>query len=84
MRNFLKILRYFPSPFVILWLLLYIIFDKILLSNSVAPDQMPHYVAYDQGLHCLPMTLYGIPSKNGLIVTSSDLYCLHIMALNET
>ena len=21
------------------------------------PDQMPHYVAFDVGLHCLPMTL---------------------------
>ena len=27
---------------------------KILLANNVDPDQMPHYVASDLGLHCLP------------------------------
>ena len=27
---------------------------------------MPHYVASDLGLHCLPMTFYGFPGKNGL------------------
>ena len=30
---------------------------KILLTNTVDPDQMPHYVASDLGLHRLPMTL---------------------------
>ena len=30
---------------------------KILLENNVDPDQMPHYVASDPGLHCLSMTL---------------------------
>ena len=30
---------------------------KILLANTGDPDQMPHYVASDLGLHCLPMTL---------------------------
>ena len=29
---------------------------------------MPHYVASDLALHCLPMTLYGFPGKNGLTV----------------
>ena len=28
-----------------------------MLANSADPDQMPHYVASDLGLHCLPMTL---------------------------
>ena len=28
-----------------------------MLANNADPDQMPHYVASDQGLHCLPMTL---------------------------
>ena len=27
------------------------------VSISVAPDKMPHYVASDLGLHCLPMSL---------------------------
>ena len=31
---------------------------KILLANNVDPDQMPHYVASDLGLHCL--TLLGV------------------------
>ena len=35
---------------------------KIQLANNVDPDQMPHYVASDLGLHCLP-TLYGFPGK---------------------
>ena len=38
-----------------------------MLANNVDPDQTPHYVAPDLGLHCLPMTLYGFPGKNGLI-----------------
>ena len=29
---------------------------KILLANTVDPNQTPHYVASDLGLHCLPMT----------------------------
>ena len=28
-----------------------------MLANNVDSDQMPHYVASDLGLHCLPMTL---------------------------
>ena len=27
------------------------------LANTVDPDQTPHYVASDLGLHCLPITL---------------------------
>ena len=30
---------------------------KLLLANTVDPDQMPQYVASDLGLHCLPITL---------------------------
>ena len=30
---------------------------KIMLANHVDPDQMPHDVASDLGLRCLPMTL---------------------------
>ena len=30
---------------------------KILLANNVEPDQTPHNVASDLGLHCLPTTL---------------------------
>ena len=26
------------------------------IRNNVDPDQMPHYVASDLGLHCLPLT----------------------------
>ena len=28
-----------------------------MFANNVDPDQMPHNVASDLGLHCLPMTL---------------------------
>ena len=27
-----------------------------MLAKNVDPDQMPHYVASDLGLHCLSMT----------------------------
>ena len=29
-------------------------------ANSVDSDLMPHYVASDLGLHCLPVTLFGV------------------------
>ena len=47
---------HFKGVKFILSLLSYFLW-KILLANNVDPDQMPHYVAYDLGLHCLPMTL---------------------------
>ena len=37
--------------------LLFYFLWKILLTNSVDRDQMPHDVASDPGLHCLPVTL---------------------------
>ena len=39
---------------------------------------MPHYVASDLGLHCLPMTLLGFLGKNGLIhfMTYLLLFCI--------
>ena len=44
----------------------YSIFDKILLANTVDPDQTPHIVASDLGQHCLPIIFYGFPHYNGL------------------
>ena len=47
-------------PFVILrdvGPILFYFFKEILLANNVDPDQMPHYVAFDLGVHCMPMTL---------------------------
>ena len=29
----------------------------VFYANSVDPDQLPHSVVSDQGLHCLPMSL---------------------------
>ena len=43
------------SVWSILSLLFYFLW-KILLANSVDPDQMPHYVASDLSRQCLPMT----------------------------
>ena len=34
-----------------------IFFWKILLANNVNPDETPHCMASDLGLHCVPMTL---------------------------
>ena len=51
--------RYVPTRAVLLLM-------EMLLANNVDPDQMPHYVAFDLGLHCLPMTVLRILGKNGL------------------
>ena len=37
-----------------------------LSANSGDPDQMPHSVASDLGLHCLPITLSWIDMPSGL------------------
>ena len=36
-----------------------------MLANNVDPDQTPHYVASDLGLHCLPVALFRFPGMNG-------------------
>ena len=43
--------------------------DRQAWSNSVEPDQTPHYAASDQGLHCLPLIhcLTQQQSVNGLV-----------------
>ena len=38
-----------------------------LFANSGDPDQMPHSVASDLGLHCLPVILLGVFSLIGLM-----------------
>ena len=30
----------------------------LILANSEDPDEMPHYVAFHLGLHCLPKYLF--------------------------
>ena len=32
------------------------------IANNVDPDQMPHHVASDLGLHCLPMIILRVSS----------------------
>ena len=50
---------YFVTFILFLW--------KILLANTVDPDQTPHNVASILGLHCLSMTFsYEFPGKNWL------------------
>ena len=41
-----------------------------LFANSGDPDQAPHSVASDQGLHCLQITLLGFPDYDGLKLTN--------------
>ena len=41
-------------------LLLCIIEIPVVNANSVDPDQMPHSMASDQGLNCLPITILGL------------------------
>ena len=47
---------------------------KILLANIVDPDQMPHFMVSDVGLHCLPMTLYRFPGNNRLVSKYCNMY----------
>ena len=35
--------------------ILFLIEDPITVANNEDPDQTPHYVASDLGLHCLPL-----------------------------
>ena len=48
---------------------IYSIFDgKTCWQNNVDPDQTPHDVASDLGLHCLSMgSFYEFPGENGLM-----------------
>ena len=71
------------NPFVILrvsclFCCFYPIFNGNPVANNVDTDQMPHYVASDQDLHCLPMTFYGFPGKNGLSRCQGTWLALHI------
>ena len=52
-----KSIYHFKGVRSILLLLFYFFFMEILIANNVDPDQMPHYVASDLSLHCLPMIL---------------------------
>ena len=36
-----------------------------LFANSGDTDPMPHFAAYDLGLHCLPVTLLRVSDYNG-------------------
>ena len=59
-----SVVIFWTSPFVILgvsgsFCRYYSIFE----ANNVHPDQTPHDVASDLGLHCLPMTLLRVSRK---------------------
>ena len=59
-----KSICHFRGAWSILSLLFYFSW-KILLANTVDPDQRPHYLASDLGLHCLSRTLLWV-SQNDL------------------
>ena len=40
-----------------------------LFANSGDPDQMPHFVASDLGLHCLQVTLLGVSRLQWVMVS---------------
>ena len=45
-----------------------------LFANSGDPDQMPHSVVTDLGLHCLPITLVWVQDKYG-----TELWCQNLL-----
>ena len=60
LENALRIIHAFwigPFPVDGVLLLSYFIELHVLKANSVNPDHTLHYVASDQSLHCLPMSL---------------------------
>ena len=65
-------LIYWESPISTEWVLgetllgLFGSREKLMLANSGDLDQMPHYVASDLGLYCLPIyPFYGFPTTMG-------------------
>ena len=55
-----------------------------LFANSEVPDQMPHSAASDLGLHCLPVTLFGVYRLKWVQhlnrkVSDQGLYCLPLI-----
>ena len=52
-----------------------------LFANSGDPDQTPHSAASDLGLHCLPVTHYGVPSLQWV---TKERIVLHIHCINCT
>ena len=46
-----------------------------LFANNGDPDQIPHSVASDLGLHCLPILFWGSPDYNGLIDKRVSTFC---------
>ena len=46
-----------------------------MLANSGDPDQMPHYVASDLGMYCLPMYPFqGFPGKSNWLLICGPRY----------
>ena len=48
------------------------------MANSVSPDQMPHSVASDLGLHCLQRPAY--PNTRVFMVMEIEIYRLRYTA----
>ena len=48
-----------------------------LFTNSGDPDQMPHSMASDLGLHCLPVTLLHVSRLHGLKI-KYIVECIHL------
>ena len=49
-----------------------------LFANSGDPDQTPHPVASDQGLHCLPITLLWVSRLQWVNDCSKAVLCLYM------
>ena len=48
-------------------------------ANSEDPDEMPHYVAFHLGLHCLPKYLFRVSGVQRV----NNIYIFIIVALDE-
>ena len=53
-----------------------------LSGNSEDPDQTPHYVVSDLGLHCLPVTLLGVSRLQLVNICSGRSVQIHVVIVN--
>ena len=62
-------------------------FCRFPVSDTVDPDRMPHFVASDRGLHCLPMTLLWVSRQeriNGISASyNGEIKTILIIILNK-
>ena len=79
-------IEYIEGSLVIISTYCCILSDKVffVLANSVNHDEMPHFVAFHQGLHCLPHTVKPVlrgHSKDQKLVFKTNYHLMQVKVL---